>query len=175
MPGKPKMIPPPKPAEPTGPRPLQIGDTVLVRSVGLMGEILSIDDDERTADVQVGGFRMRAELAELQRQKGVPGGKAAADRRNDTRSSLPATPDVSIEFDMRGWRAADVADRVERYLSDAYLAGLPFVRLIHGKGTGALRQVVRDVLKNNKLVASFNDASPAEGGAGATVVRLIQQ
>jgi DNA mismatch repair protein MutS2 len=175
MPGKPKAVPPPKPAEPTGPRPLQIGDTVLVRSVGLMGEILSIDDDERTADVQVGGFRMRAELAELQRQKGVPGGKAAADRRNDTRSSLPATPDVSIEFDMRGWRAADVADRVERYLSDAYLAGLPFVRLIHGKGTGALRQVVRDVLKNNKLVTSFNDASPAEGGAGATVVRLIQQ
>ncbi len=175
MPGKPKVIAPPKPAEPTGPRPLQIGDTVLVRSVGLMGEILSIDEDERAADVQVGGFRMRAELAELQRQKGMPGGKAANDRRNDTRSSLPPTPDVSIDLDMRGWRAADVADRVERYLSDAYLAGLPLVRLIHGKGTGALRQVVRDMLKNNKLVASFNDASPADGGAGATVVRLIQQ
>ena len=60
-------------------------------------------------------------------------------------------------------------------IRDSYLAGLPLVRLIHGKGTGALRQVVRDMLKNNKLVASFNDASPADGGAGATVVRLIQQ
>jgi DNA mismatch repair protein MutS2 len=173
-PGK-KAIPepPPRPAEPQGPRPLQVGDTVMVRSVGLMGEILSIDEAEQAADVQVGGFRMRAELAELQRQKGALPGKAAT-RRPDTRSSLPAVPDVSIDLDMRGWRAADVADRVERYLSDAYLAGLPLVRLIHGKGTGALRQIVRDMLKGNKLVVSFGDASPADGGSGVTVVRMSE-
>jgi DNA mismatch repair protein MutS2 len=83
-------------------------------------------------------------------------------------------PDVSIDLDMRGWRAADVADQLERYLSDAYLAGLPFVRIIHGKGTGTLRQVVRDVLKTNKLVAHFSDAPQADGGAGVTIARMSE-
>jgi DNA mismatch repair protein MutS2 len=173
IPGKPRPIPAaPTLAVPQGPRPLQVGDSVLVRSVGLVGEILSIDEDEKAADVQVGGFRMRAEIGELQRQKG---GKNANTRITETRSSLPTIPDISIDFDMRGWRVADVPDKLERYLSDAYLAGLPLVRIIHGKGTGALRQVVREALKGNKLVVSFNDASPAEGGAGVTVVRIQQQ
>lgn len=167
-PSRPAAERPPSIPQPQGPRPLQVGDIVLVRSVGLSGEILAIDEEEEAADVQVGGFRMRATLAELQRQKGAAPGKAA---RDTSRPSLP-TSEISIDFDMRGWRVSDVADRLERYLSDAYLAGLPMVRLIHGKGTGALRQVVRDALKGSKLVASYGDATPADGGAGVTVVRM---
>jgi DNA mismatch repair protein MutS2 len=171
MPGRPQAAPPSVVQPPAQqPRPLQVGDTVLVRSVGLTGEILSIDEDERAADVQVGGFRMRAELAELQRQKG---GREAA--RVEARASMPSAPDVSIDFDMRGWRAADVPDRLDRYLNDAYLAGLPLVRIIHGKGTGALRQVVRDTLKGHKLIVSFADANPAEGGSGVTVARIQER
>lgn len=114
---------------------------------------------------------MRAELAELQRQKAADQSKS----RSTAHSSLPAVPDVSLDFDMRGWRAAHVPDRLDRYLNDAYLAGMPLVRLIHGKGTGALRQVVRDTLKGHKLVSSYSDASPADGGAGVTVVRIQEQ
>lgn len=166
------------PPQPTLPRPLQPGDTVRVRSVGLTGEILAIDEEEQAAEVQVGGFRMRAELAELTREKpgdSKSGGRAARPQYESSGSSLPAPPAVSIELDMRGWRAADVIDRLDRYLNDAYLAGLPWVRIIHGKGTGALRQVVRDTLKGHKLVASFSGATAAEGGEGVTIARLQER
>jgi DNA mismatch repair protein MutS2 len=155
--------------ESQAPRPLQVGDTVLVRSVGLSGEILSIDEEEQTAEVQVGGFRMQADLAELRREK-------KSERRAEPRPAVaaPPPPDVAINFDMRGWRAADVADKLDRYLNDAYLAGLPFVRLIHGKGTGTLRQIVRDVLNGHPLVASFGSGG-ADGGEGVTVARLIER
>ncbi len=160
-----------------GPRPLRPGDAVRVRSVGLTGEILAIDEEEQTADVQVGGFRMQVDLAELTREKRGDGKEGAPARPvyESRGTSLPAPRDVSLELDMRGWRAADVRDRLDHYLNDAYLAGLPWVRIIHGKGTGALRQAVRDLLKEHKLVASFGSASAAEGGEGVTIVRLQER
>lgn len=175
--------PPGKPAERAaavveqGPRPLRPGDVVRVRSVGLTGEILSIDEEEQTADVQVGGFRMQVDLDELTREKRGNGqeGQPARPTYESRGTSLPAPRDVSLELDMRGWRAADVRDRLDRYLNDAYLAGLPWVRIIHGKGTGALRQAVRDLLKDHKLVASFSSASATEGGEGVTIVRLQER
>jgi DNA mismatch repair protein MutS2 len=162
---------PPAPTE--QPRPLQVGDTVLVRSVGLSGEILSIDEEDQTAEVQVGGFRMQANLAELRREKPADR-KAEARRPSASAATLPPPPDVGISLDMRGWRAADVADRLDRYINDAYLAGLPFVRLIHGKGTGALRQIVRDILNSHALVASFGGGGQ-DGGDGVTVARLVER
>ncbi|MCS6938784.1 MAG: endonuclease MutS2 [Roseiflexaceae bacterium] len=160
-----------------GPRPLRPGDVVRVRSVGLTGEILSIDEEEQTADVQVGGFRMHVDLDELTREKRGNGqeGQPSRPMYESRETSIPAPRDVSLELDMRGWRAADVRDRLDRYLNDAYLAGLPWVRIIHGKGTGALRQAVRDLLKDHKLVASFSSASATEGGEGVTIVRLQER
>jgi DNA mismatch repair protein MutS2 len=61
---------------------------------------------------------------------------------------------------------------LERYLNDAFMANMPFVRLIHGKGTGALRQVVREELATNPLVNSFKGAEAREGGEGVTVVQM---
>jgi DNA mismatch repair protein MutS2 len=161
---------PPSAAQPQAPRPLQVGDTVLVRSVGLSGEILAIDEEEQSAEVQVGGFRMQASLGELRREKT---GDRKAEARRAAPVARPVPADVGINFDMRGWRAADVADKLDRYLNDAYLAGLPLVRLIHGKGTGALRQVVRDVLSSHPLVASFGGGGQ-DGGDGVTVARLVE-
>jgi DNA mismatch repair protein MutS2 len=170
-----EVVAPAQPAQPIAPRPIQVGDTVLVRSVGLTGEVLSIDGDEGTAEVQVGGFRMQADLAELRREtRGERQSKVEARRSEPPRSSLPPTPDVAMNLDMRGWRAAEVADKLDRYLNDAYLAGLPFVRIIHGKGTGALRQIVRDLLTGHALVASFGGGG-ADGGEGVTVARLVER
>jgi DNA mismatch repair protein MutS2 len=166
----------PAPADqPSAPRPIQVGDTVLVRSVGLTGEVLSIDEEDGTAEVQVGGFRMQASLAELRREtRSERKARSEPRRAEPSRASLPAASDVGMNFDMRGWRAGDVADKLDRYLNDAYLAGLPYVRLIHGKGTGALRQVVRDVLSAHPLVASFGGGGP-DGGEGVTVARLVER
>jgi DNA mismatch repair protein MutS2 len=79
-----------------------------------------------------------------------------------------------MNFDMRGWRAADVSDKLDRYLNDAYLAGLPSVRIVHGKGSGVLRQVVRDMLRQHPLVQSFTGGG-AEGGEGVTIARLTER
>ena len=79
---------------------------------------------------------------------------------------------MSYELDMRGWRAEEVASELDRYLNDAYLAGLPFVRLIHGKGTGVLRQVVRDYLRGNALVTEFRSGEQGEGGEGVTIAKI---
>ena len=64
---------------------------------------------------------------------------------------------------------------LDRYLDTAYLAGLPFVRIIHGKGTGALRQAVRDELRSHPLVSEFRTGENNEGGEGVTVAKLVQR
>lgn len=180
------------------PRPLHVGENVLVPSLGLRGEILSIDDEDGTAAVQVGGFRVEVTLKELQRgnrQQNEPTSQAApqpqsaaSTRRNAATSiapaveqtpptrgaQLPPVPDVSMTLDMRGWRTSDVSDSLERYLNEAYLADLPSVRLIHGKGSGALRQTVRDQLRQHPLVASFTGGG-ADGGEGVTIARLTER
>ncbi|MEI8307097.1 MAG: endonuclease MutS2 [Chloroflexales bacterium] len=160
-------------ASPQAPRPLQPGDTVMVRSVGLKGEIVSIDTEDGTAAVQVGGFRMSVDLRELKREKGGPE-STRRDYSSAARSiSLPPAPaDVAMTFDMRGWRVSEIGDKLDRYLNDAYLAGLHQVRLLHGKGTGALRQVVRDVLQGHPLITSFASADGRDGGDGVTVAIL---
>ena len=63
----------------------------------------------------------------------------------------------------------DALVELERYLEKAYLAGLPFVRIVHGKGTGKLRAAVRDALRGHSYVKSFEEAHPNEGGEGVTV------
>ncbi len=164
------------PAADPAPRPLQPGDTVMVRSVGLKGEIVSIDAEDGTAAVQVGGFRMSVDLRELKREKAGPEG-TRRDYSPAARSiSLPPAPaDVAMIFDMRGWRVGEVGDKLDRYLNDAYLAGLRQVRLLHGKGTGALRQVVREVLQGHPLIVSFTSAAGRDGGDGVTVVTLVDR
>ncbi len=172
---RPRPAPPQAPPLPQPPRPLQRGDTVLVRSVGLKGEIINIDEAEGSAMVQVGGFRMEVDLRELRREKGTPAGPDERPQYPAERTvTLPPPPDVAMTFDMRGWRAHEVGERLERYLNDAYLAGLNQVRLVHGKGTGVLRQIVRELLQSHPLVASFGNGG-SDGGDGVTVARLVER
>lgn len=165
----------PSPVPPAiGEVPFKIGDIVLVRSVGVTGEIVAIDADEQTADVQVGGFRMHVALAELRRAK-RNANEERRQRYTTPRSvSLPAVPEVGMSFDIRGWRAAEALSKLDRYLNDAYLSGLGQVRIIHGKGTGALRHAVRDMLAGHPLVLSF-DSGGVDGGDGVTVVQMVER
>jgi DNA mismatch repair protein MutS2 len=78
-----------------------------------------------------------------------------------------------MELDMRGERVEEGLARVERYLDDAYLARLPWVRIIHGKGTGALRDAVRSLLRAHPAVSEFRAGEAAEGGDGVTVAKLV--
>ena len=75
---------------------------------------------------------------------------------------------------MRGKRSDEALDALERYLDSAYLAGLPWVRIIHGKGTGKLRQTVREALSHHPHVKSYESGGDKEGGEGVTVAKLAQ-
>ncbi|HEY1011393.1 MAG TPA: Smr/MutS family protein, partial [Herpetosiphonaceae bacterium] len=162
------------PAE-QAPRPIQVGDRVFVSSVKLSGDVLDIDADAGEAEVQLGGFRLRVDLRELRREKAGAAPAAPAFPVRQTKSiNIPPPPkNVSMQLDMRGWRASEVEDQLEHYLNDAYLANLSEVRLVHGKGTGALRQVVRTLLRSHPLVASFSSGTQGEGGDGVTVAKMV--
>lgn len=163
------------PAPAQTPRPLQPGDSVIVRSVGLKGEIIAVDAEDGTAMVQVGGFRMNADLCELSREKQAPADQTKRYQAPTERNvSLPPTPEVAMSLDMRGWRVHEVNERLDNYLNDAYLAGLHQVRIIHGKGSGALRQVVRDTIQSHPLVKAFAGGG-RDGGEGVTLVDLVER
>jgi DNA mismatch repair protein MutS2 len=162
-------------------RDLVVGDEVEVARLGQRGTITSATPGRDEVEVQVGALRMRARRADLRLAAGGQGQGDVSERERrapvgagvsmsvGARSDTPAT---RIEVDMRGWRADDVPPELDRYLHDAYMSNMPFVRIIHGKGTGALRQVVRDELSTNPLVSSFHTAPQQEGGDGVTVVEL---
>jgi DNA mismatch repair protein MutS2 len=80
-----------------------------------------------------------------------------------------------LELDLRGQRAEDALDALDRYLESAFLAGLPFVRIIHGKGTGRLRQVVREALQGSPHVLRWENGQDKEGGDGVTVAHLHKE
>ncbi len=88
-------------------------------------------------------------------------------------SLLAVSP--GIELDLRGQRPEDALDLLDRYLEKAYMTGLPFVRIIHGKGTGKLRQEVRAALKDHPHVLSFEEGGDKEGGSGVTVAKLATE
>lgn len=150
--------------------PVEIGDIVWVASLQASGEVLAVYDATDEADVQLGNFRLKLPMKRLElRQKAV---KEAAPPTVKIRSSTPA-PSPGIELDLRGERVEEGLDRLERYLNDAYRARLPFVRIIHGHGTGAMKSAVRDALKRHPLVGSMRAGEGNEGGDGVTMVKLV--
>ena len=143
---------------------IRAGDRVQILSLDEEAEVLGIEGDY--AEVSLGSLKMRMPLDGLKRL----GRAKSAAQGNERRTTVVApTPVVSLEIDLRGMRAAEIAGELGPYLDNAYRGGLPFVRIIHGKGTGALREVVRTTLKVHPGVERFELAGPGEGGDGATV------
>ena len=81
----------------------------------------------------------------------------------------------SDEIDLHGMIAEEAVFRLEHYLNRAYMAGLPRVRVVHGKGLGTLRHATRELLQDHPLVKSFRPGEPVEGGGGVTMVELVEQ
>ena len=167
LPAQPASLTPPPT---TGEGSAQVGDRVWVARLGQVGEVTA--RDTTGAEVQVGNFRVRVKLDELGDRV------AAADApREDSvsRVALPEAESPGIEVSLRGLRGDDALDTLEKHLDRAYLAGLPYVRVVHGKGTGTLRKLARDLLRVHPLVASIREAEPHEGGDGVTVVKLVSR
>ncbi len=141
-----------------------IGDRVEVTTLGMEGEIASIDGDR--AEIAMGGLRLRQPLSALKR---LGGPRKEPTRQVSIGSSAGFVP---MEIDVRGERVADVEAELERYLDTAFRASLPSVRIIHGKGTGALRQAVRRQLAAHPAVSRSEPGGYAEGGEGVTIAYL---
>jgi DNA mismatch repair protein MutS2 len=175
-------------------RPIRLGDKVRLHSLNTQGVVTSLGEEE--AEVQVGVLRIRARLAELQlmgeETQSMPGTYGLPTARELMAASHPSVErdtaggrghsptkqlyaeSPGIELDLRGQRSEEALDALERYLDSAYLAGLPWVRIIHGKGTGKLRLAVREALSHNSHVKSFESGGDKEGGEGVTVAKLAQ-
>ena len=159
-------------AEPAGiaPAEIQAGDRVTLRGLDQPGEAVSAPDARGEIEVQLGSLRTRVKLDQIERVSrpaAPPGPPARSAAATVVRPESPG-----IELDMRGQRVEDALPQIEVYLHTAFMAGLPFVRIIHGKGTGTLRRVVREALTGNPLVTDFETADPKAGGDGVTVARL---
>lgn len=159
--------PAPRPAPEPEQRSIRAGDRVRLLTLGQDGEVLSVQGNE--AEVALGSLKLRQPLVDLQRI-----GRASRTLSADERVHHAQPEAVPIEIDIRGQRAEEVLPVLDAYLHDAYLIGLPWVRIIHGKGTGALRNVVRSQLRENPVVAKSESARANEGGEGATVAHLRQ-
>jgi DNA mismatch repair protein MutS2 len=90
------------------------------------------------------------------------------------RVALPPSPQISLELHLRGMRVEDALARLDQYLDEAYRSQVPFVRIVHGKGTGALRKAVREALHGHPLVSSYRGGEQGEGDTGVTVVKFAQ-
>jgi DNA mismatch repair protein MutS2 len=150
-------------------RTIQAGDTVRVKSLNTTAEVGTVTGDE--ADVQMGRMRMRVKLSDLER---VRAAKPEPEPEATHVTYADRGPAPSMELDLRGLTSEEGVARVSDYLDRAARAGMPFVRIIHGKGTGALRRAIRDAIKNNRVVKSFETGLEGEGGDGVTVVKLNQ-
>ncbi|NQT47609.1 MAG: endonuclease MutS2 [Chloroflexi bacterium] len=145
------------------------GDSVWLRDMRLWGTVLSLSEEIQQVDVQVGHTRLRLNLEDV--GKGEPSEEAVASEVSVVQKG-PGGRKRSLELDLRGKRADAIPTELDRYLNDAFLDNFSQVRIIHGFGTGTVRQIVRDLLASHPLVKSFRYGGKGEGGDGVTVVEL---
>ena len=149
------------------PQDLEVGARVRIAVSGAEGVVVELRDGR--AVVEAGGVRLQVATRGLEV---LSPQQAQAARPQQRGSWVAADVDASPEVDLRGMRADEAVGVLTRALDNAILAGLPSLRIIHGKGTGALREVVTDVLKGERRVQTFRPGGLGEGGTGVTVAEL---
>ncbi len=184
---------PEKPAEPVVPHAWRLGERAKSRSGSWEGRIAAIEKGGTRATLEAGGMRVSVSVDDLDPVVSPPAGDTGAGKGTDggwapgTGPTTAARGDdapgistlrlsrartVASSLDLRGARVDEALDALGRYLDDASLAGLEQVLIIHGLGTGALRDAVRSHAGGHPLVKSFRAGERGEGGDGATIVRL---
>jgi DNA mismatch repair protein MutS2 len=157
-------------------KPIVVGSKVRT-SFGNIGVVERMDKE--VAEVLVGGMRLREKIANLQAvveqepQKNASLGEKLQNQAKSSNLRLD-TEDADAELNLIGKTTADAEYEIDRFLDDAYIASLPRVRIIHGFGTGALKNFVHHFLKGHPHVAKFGFAPSDQGGNGATIAELKQ-
>ena len=139
---------------------------------GSKGTVVEVREDRVL--VESAGVRLQVNPGDLEFLGGPEEGRRAVGSSSNSLASSWQGPEAEPEpeVDVRGSRVLEVGIEVDRALDQAVLGGLGELRIIHGKGTGALREVISEILKADGRVSDFRMGGPGEGGAGVTIVRL---
>jgi DNA mismatch repair protein MutS2 len=168
-----RMAPPPPPIRrlPVPLESLAQGDMVWVERFDEIGQVVGVEGDE--VEVQIGRMRARVGPEEIELRRRATDGIGEEIAPPEVKTPEVASP--GVELDLRGQTVEEILPILDKYLDNAYLAGLPWVRIIHGKGTGALRHAVRQELAKHPLVTSQRPGDDGEGGEGVTVAELVNR
>jgi DNA mismatch repair protein MutS2 len=153
---------------------LRIGDRVKVLTLSQNGEIITLPDDKGDLMVQVGRMKVKSNVEDLKliidRKSKLPsGGQTTYGQIYRTKAR-----NISISINVQGQNLDDASEEVDKYLDDAFIAGLNEVTIIHGRGEGVLLNGLRNLMKSHKHVAGFRKGSYNEGGDGVTIVQIKQ-
>ena len=150
------------------------GDTVKILSMGMTGTVTSLPDHKGNVFVQCGVIRSQVNINDLvyAKEKETEEKKPVLQRTRTGTSGIKLSKSLSVsgEINLLGKTVDEALPELDKYLDDAYLAHLPSVRVVHGKGTGALRNAVQNHLKRVKYVKSYRLGEYGEGDAGVTIV-----
>ena len=148
------------------PKDIKLGESVRIISIDKFGEVETLPDEKGDLNIQVGIMSVRSNIKDIERSES----KEEAKVEKKTRSINKAkSKNISSEINLIGRTVDEAIILLDKYLDDAYLARLKEVRIIHGKGTGTLRDAIRKYLQNSKHVIEYREADYTEGGSGATV------
>ncbi len=149
---------------------LKLGDSVKILSMGLKGTVSSLPDHKGNMFVQCGIIRTQTNIKDIILMEDTPVTKPSSQMRSaGSKIKMSKSYSVSAEINLLGKTVDEALCELDKYLDDAYLAHLPSVRIVHGKGTGALRKAVQGHLKKVKYVESFRLGEHGEGDAGVTI------
>lgn len=155
------------------PSDLHLGDGVKVLSMNLKGTVSTLPDSKGFLFVQMGIMRSKLHISDLQLLQDEPVITAPSMQKTNTgKMKLSKSSSISIEINLLGKTVDEAIAELDKYLDDAYLAHMPSVRIVHGKGTGTLRKGVHNYLRRVKYVKSFRLGEFGEGDAGVTIVEF---
>lgn len=155
----------------TLPRPLKIGDRVFLVNYHQEGQVVSVSEKDKKVTVQAGILKAKVDISDLRLLEDGQKVKVK-EPKPEARIRAAVKADFHPEVDVRGMIGDDAWFIVDKYLDDAVMAGVHSVRIIHGKGTGALRKIIGQYLRKDRRVASHRMGAYGEGDAGVTVVEL---
>ena len=164
-----------KPKRALRPSDLHLGDTVRVLSLNLTGTVSSLPDARGNLFVQMGILRSQVKLSDLELVEEAVITAKQFQKSSTGKIKMSKSASVSTEINLIGMTVDEALAHLDKYLDDAYLAHLPSVRIVHGKGTGALRKAVQGLLKRNKYVKSYRLGEFGEGDAGVTIATFKQE
>lgn len=153
---------------------LHLGDEVMVLSMGLKGTVATLPNAKGDFTVQMGILKSQVNIKGVALIAEAPAGKKQTARKTSGTGKFSKSSTISAEINLIGKTTDEAIAALDKYLDDAYLSHLSQVRVVHGKGTGALRQAVHSHLKRLKYVASYRLGAFGEGDAGVTIVEFKQ-